>query len=61
MEKEQIRDMFASRDMLAFQGQPQDVQAIRELLVSDGYYGSADAFNEHMRLKLIELLSKHFV
>ncbi len=58
-ELQAISAMF-EKDMLAFEGQPRDVLAIRELLVSPGYFGSVDAFNTHMRAKLVGLLSEHF-
>ncbi len=59
-EQAAIRAMFASRNMLAFEGMPRDVQAIQQLLVSEGYFGSAEAFNTQMRAKLVALLSEHF-
>jgi hypothetical protein len=53
--------MFASKDLLAFEGRPEDVREIQQLLVSEGHFGSAEAFNAHMRAKLTALLSAHFV
>ena len=38
------------------QGRPADVREISELLVSPDLYGSADAFNHHMRDKLTDLV-----
>ena len=58
-ERAALGAMFAGKDLLAFEGQPADVRAIRELLVTKGYFGSADAFNARMRDKLVSVLAEH--
>jgi hypothetical protein len=48
--------MFAHRDLLGFYGLPEDVREIRSLLVSERGFGSAQAFNDHMREELARTL-----
>jgi hypothetical protein len=50
--------MLETKDVLAFKGQLLDVEAITKLLVSWGFFCSAELFNTHMRSKLV---SAHFV
>ena len=55
-EERQLKDLFATRNLLDMQGHPEDVHEIMKLITSRDFFGSEAGFNVKMRAKLVSLL-----
>ena len=58
-EERQLKDLFATRNLLDMQGHPEDVHEIMKLITSRDFFGSEAGFNVKMRAKLVSLLLGH--